>query len=128
MRKWASNEASIINNPPEHLRENVEAFKIGMEDHFIKTLGIAWLPLQDIFVFKVKHLDTEPESAKGETKKEMARNREKKKFPMKIVEEEAEDAKPLTKRAIVADIAKIFDPLGFLGPVTIRLKICLQAV
>ena len=143
IRKWACNIASLVNELPEKLRENVEAFEIGNDDHNIKTLGIAWYPLKDVFFFKVLHLDTYPESSKDLKKKERAANRQKKldEENIRLILLKPEEPLPthkhsrtssreltLSKRAIASDIAKIFDPVGFLGPVTIRLKICLQQV
>ena len=73
MRKIGSSEADIVNDLPEKLRENVEAFEFFDEDHLKKkTLGIAWQPMCDAFEFKVAHLDSVPESNKDTVRKERA--------------------------------------------------------
>ncbi len=72
MRKISSSEADIVNDLPEKLRENFEAFEFFDGDHLIKTLGIAWQPMCDAFEFKVAHLDSVPESNKDTVRKERA--------------------------------------------------------
>jgi hypothetical protein len=111
LRKWACTDPALVNSLPEKLRENVDAFELGKEDHEIKTLGIVWTPMTDDFHYKVKHLDEAPTSAKGE--KKAARRKAKLQAAVTV---------ETTKRSILADIAKIFDPLGLIAPCTIKLK------
>ena len=59
----------------------------------VKTLGVTWLPGEDVFTFNA--------------------NPPEKDFP-------------LTKRNFLKEIAKLFDPVGFLAPFIIRPKILLQ--
>ena len=57
-----------------------------------------WNPKFDVFHFKVKQIN------------------------------EAIPAKALTKRQVLSDIAKIFDPLGWLSPISIKLKSLMQEI
>lgn len=59
-----------------------------------KTLGITWLPKEDVFVFKINQLYL--------------------------------SERPTTKRTILSDIAKLYDPLGLTGPVILTAKLILQ--
>ena len=100
IRKWASNAPEIISALPEELRENAEAFDVNSpdhNDHTLKTLGIRWNPADDDFIFTVLH-----------------------------VIQQWEMLGPVTKRELLGDILKLFDPLGWLSPVTLRLKIFMQ--
>ena len=100
IRKWASNEPSIIAALPEALRENSDAFDISApehEEHSLKTLGIRWQPATDVFGFTVSHVELEYELLHR-----------------------------ITKRELLGDILKIFDPMGWLSPVTLKLKIFMQ--
>ena len=100
IRKWASNEASIIQALPEQLRENVDAFDVAQpqhNEHTLKTLGVRWRPAQDYFHYTVSH-----------------------------VEFEAELLGVITKRELLGDILKLFDPTGHLSPVTLKLKVFMQ--
>ena len=94
IRKWASNALSIINELPEELRENADAFDVSSpqhEDHTLKTLGIRWKPADDDFIFTVLH----------------------------VILEGVMEGK-ITKRELLGDILKLFDPLGWLSPVILR--------
>jgi hypothetical protein len=141
LRKFACSDPSLINNLPEKLRENVEAFEIGHSDHQIKTLGVAWQPMTDKLLFNVRHLDSPPESAKDLKRKsrQVVRSRNPDSdIPGNLnkKEDEADSAltsdlhlnPAITKRQMLSDIAKNFDPLGFLAPVLVKLKICMQQV
>ena len=86
IRKWASSEPTIISALPEELRENVSAFDVQdpeHEQHTLKTLGIRWHPAGDFFVFTVQH-----------------------------VAGEWELLGKVTKRELLGDILKLFDPNG----------------
>ena len=96
LRKWTSSLASVVLHLPEEYREGNENQQFLDKEHSIKTLGITWSPNQDAFSFKVVHLDEQL----GEGK--------------------------LTKREMLSDIAKVFDPLGWLSPVTVQLKQMMQ--
>ena len=91
LRKFASNNAQIIEDFQPNLRENEKNFT--ENDNSVKTLGIKWLPNEDIFAFTIKESD-------------------KLKF---------------TKRTMLSDISTIFDPLGLLTPVTLKLKLIIQS-
>ena len=124
LRKMGSNEPSVINCLPASARENVEAFEIGDESHTIKTLGISWIPLVDSFQFKVSHLDSHPESSKDVKRALRASHRSDSQQPVAEVGSNS----VLTRRQVLSDIAKIFDPLGLLSPCVVKLKICMQDI
>ncbi len=56
IRKWASSDASIIAELPVELRQDELAFNIGDKDHVVKTLGLKWIPVTDMFIFTVDHV------------------------------------------------------------------------
>ena len=93
LRKWTSNESSIILDLPPECREANYNVQFLDKDHTIKTLGTVWQHSEDRFVFKVSH-----------------------------IEKENFEAKVLTKTQMLSDISKSFDPLGRLSPVTKFLK------
>jgi len=55
-------------------------------------------------------------------------NAETDSFHFKINLDEDKQTAPVTKRDILSDIARIFDPLGLVGPVVIRAKLMLQVL
>ncbi|GFR15925.1 uncharacterized protein TNCT_546841 [Trichonephila clavata] len=63
-----------------------------------KTLGLLWKPHQDSFGFKISPMTSNCDSL--------------------IV----------TKKSVISSIARIFDPLGLIGPVITRAKIFLQSL
>lgn len=120
IRKWASNCPVIINNLPRAQRENIEAFEFGTGDHVIKTLGLSWYCMKDTFGFKVPQVDYFPVSA-HEAKKRV-------RFKVMGKTNQRDPHQKLTRRAMLSDVAKIYDRLGLISPVTVTLKICLQDV
>lgn len=94
LRKWCSNERSVVHNVPEDFRETSSTFRINDKDT-VKTLGLLYQPESDIFRFSVH--------------------------------QEVNNVK-VTKRSILSEIAKIFDPLGLVGPVITSAKIFMQAL
>ena len=98
LRKWTSSDPELVLRLPPEFREANEELKFLDENHTIKTLGIVWNPSSDKFIFTVSHLS----------------NNFDKETP--------------TKRRMLSDIAKIFDPLGWLTPVTLQLKHLMQQV
>ena len=100
IRKFASNCPKLITELPVEQRENAEAFDVSSPEHnthSLKILGVRWLPVEDCFVFLVNHV--------GFTEAE---------------------AKIVTKRQLLADILKLFDPTGYMAPVTLLLKAFMQ--
>jgi hypothetical protein len=67
-------------------------------DATVKTLGISWNPHNDQFVFKV------------------------------IPQSESTPPKALTKRSILSEIAKLFDPIGWVAPVIVNAKVFMQSL
>ena len=55
LRKFASNNAKIIEDLQPNLRENEKNFT--ELDYSVKTLGIEWLPNEDNFAFTIKESD-----------------------------------------------------------------------
>ena len=101
IRKWASNIPELITELDVELRENADAFDVFAdthEEHTLKTLGIRWKPMLDIFFFAVNHL-----------------------------EQQGQEVSCHTKRELLADILKLFDPMGWLSPVTLKLKEFMQS-
>lgn len=89
LRKWQSNNQSIIDNLNEHTQSSTLRFCT--EE---KTLGLIWSNSIDCLMYETKQI---------------ARNN-----PV------------ISKRIILSDIAKIFDPLGLLSPCIVFAKILLQ--
>lgn len=89
LRKWASNRPEVL---PEQL-QGTSIVPLEM-DPTIKTLGVYWNTVKDVFQFKI----TPPETPNG----------------------------LYTKRIILSEMAKLFDPLGWLAPVTVKGKILMQ--
>ncbi|XP_049284724.1 uncharacterized protein LOC125764469 [Anopheles funestus] len=92
LRKWASNDPTVINEVPEdHLDATVQ---IG-DRQAIKMLGLAWCPTEDTFQLIIDDDFHLPVSS-------------------------------LTKRCLVARIAKLYDPVGIMHPVIVTAKILMQ--
>ena len=94
LRKWSSSESSLVECLPESYRETADIKHIESEDYYIKTLGVAWKPQQDIFTFNPKSSNNSPQS----------------------------------KRQILSEVTRIFDPLGLLSPTVIQLKSFIQTL
>lgn len=88
LRKWKASHEKILENVEESERETVLNFQ-----STFKTLGIAWQPSIDSFLFKSNQK----------------------------VENTC-----WTKRTVLSEIAKMFDPLGLISPVIIKAKIIMQ--
>ena len=96
LKKWTSNVPSLVLALPAEYREANENLKFLDPTHTIKTLGVTWNPFDDLFSFEVAH----------------------------ISDDINDDG--MTKRQMLSDIAKTFDPLGWLSPVTMLLKSMIQ--
>lgn len=94
LRKWASNEPKLLSDLDKSLC-NQQTYEFKQSDS-TKTLGLAWNPQKDKFIFDSK------------------------------LEQEV-TTKP-TKRSLLSDISKLFDPLGWLTPLSITMKIMFQTV
>ncbi|XP_067129093.1 uncharacterized protein [Centruroides vittatus] len=92
LRKWTSNDPSVLEKIPKELRDSSESVKL-QEDNGIKILGINWIPQEDCFRFFIPYSDEQA---------------------------------GYTKREILSDLAKIFDPLGWLAPCVVYAKILIQ--
>ena len=98
LRKWTCSDSSITLSLPPEYREANESFEFLDTNHTIKTLGVVWNPSHDDFSFKIQQLDQQLDDTQ------------------------------MTKRKVLSDIAKIFDPLGWLSPVTLKLKHIMQNI
>ena len=96
LKKWTSNVPSLVLALPAEYREANENLKFLDPTHTIKTMGVTWNPFDDLFSFEVAH----------------------------ISDDINDDG--MTKRQMLSDIAKSFDPLGRLFPVTMLLKSMMQ--
>ncbi|GFR29563.1 pro-Pol polyprotein [Trichonephila clavata] len=97
LRKWNSNNQTLMRT---WKREGLEIHPRHSEDSsqipLAKVLGIPWNVVHDYFTIDVKGLM------------------------------ELDTSKPITKRVVLQSAGKIYDPVGFLSPYTIRLKCLLQ--
>ncbi|XP_062556850.1 uncharacterized protein LOC134221678 [Armigeres subalbatus] len=93
--KWCANHSDIVQNIPEELRGNSVEVTDDNSKTMVKTLGVAWNPIQDWFSVSVPDYD---------------------------------DVDGLTRRRLLSQLAKIFDPLGFFGPVITTAKLILREV
>ncbi|XP_036148390.1 uncharacterized protein LOC118647475 [Monomorium pharaonis] len=92
IRQWASNDARIINDLPNHA---LHASYVFADERNLKTLGISWNTRDDKIYYST--------------------------HAIKITG-------IVTKRKILSEIAKIFDPIGLLGPVVLYAKRLIQDV
>ena len=98
LRKWTCSEPQVTLSLPPEYKEANEDFEFPKDTHTNKTFGIVWNPKFDVFHFKMKQING------------------------------TMSAKALSKRQILSDTAKIFDPLGWLSPTSINLKSLLQKI
>ena len=96
LSKWTSNVHSLVLALPAEYREANENLKVLEPTHTIKTLGATWNPFDDSFSFEVAHISDDIDDG------------------------------GMTKRQMLSDIAKTFDPLGWLSPVIMLLKSMMQ--
>ncbi|GFY15303.1 integrase catalytic domain-containing protein [Trichonephila clavipes] len=97
LRKWNSNDQTLMRTWE---KEGLEAHPRHPDDSSkipsSKVLGIPWDVVHDYFTIDVKGLL------------------------------QLDTSKPITKRIVLQSAGKIYDPVGFLSPYTIRLKCLLQ--
>lgn len=93
IRKWVSNDETILNGVPESDREIKNQLEFGNNDT-VKTLSLRWNPLTDTFSYKTAQIAASDEIS--------------------------------TKRHFLSTTARIYDPMGWLGPTTILIKILFQ--
>ena len=51
LRTWSSNEPQLVTRLSNDLQEAGKAYEINDKTHQIKTLGLTWHPLEDLFVY-----------------------------------------------------------------------------
>ncbi|XP_063897002.1 uncharacterized protein LOC135118557 [Helicoverpa armigera] len=94
LRKWTSNEASILEGLPDNQKSTKANIEFSPETSNTKMLGMMWNQKQDTFTYQ-----------------------------WRLCEQ-----KSLTKRILLSEISKLYDPLGFLSPATIKAKLLFQKV
>ena len=100
IRKWCSNSKSVLDQIPEDDRETATVV-VAPDEHGVKTLGVGWHMGDDTFVFIVLDaLRHHPTLQTPDT--------------------------PLTRRKLLSSIATVFDPLGWIAPLTVCMKILFQ--
>lgn len=92
LRKWASNDASVLKNVQEEHRATPN-LTFDNDSNVIKVLGLAWNSLEDIFMYHTNPTETQ-----------------------------------FTKRSMLSELARIFDPIGFLTPITFMAKFLIQRI
>ena len=97
MRKWVSNESALLEAVPECDREITGDLDITFDTSVVKTLGLLWKPASDVISYSVRSSSL------------------------------PDDMEQLvTKRKLLSDTAKIFDPLGLLAPTIMVAKVLFQ--
>ena len=91
LKKWASNEQSLIANVPKSDLANPLIFTDKC-DFTIRTLEISWNPVTDDFSYKFS----------------------------------ANELTIWTKRTLLSETAKLYDPLGWISPIVLKLKAVFQ--
>lgn len=97
LRKWNSNSVELLNRLPDHLLEMKPQEFTSNQESTRKTLGLWWDSRNDVFHFKHSPLG-----------------------------DKAHRVNHLTKRILLSEIARLFDPLGLVSPVVVRAKVQLQ--
>lgn len=90
IRKWKSSNNEILADISDNEKEKLLDF-----ESTVKTLGIAWQPSTDTFIFKSNRM--------------ISNNN-------------------WTKRKVLSEISKLFDPLGWMAPFVIKSKILMQQI
>ena len=98
LRKWTCTLPELVLRLPAEYREANEEFKFLDETHTIKMLGVVWVSSSDKFIVTVSHLSNDLDEA------------------------------TITKRKMLSDIAKIFDPRAWLSTVSLELKHLMKQV
>ena len=97
LRKWISNEPSVMDSIPVEKREIIQTVDIDFDNSVTtKTLGVHWNPRNDMFVYKININDTDDEI--------------------------------VTKRRLLSQSARVFDPLGLVSPTMMKAKIMFQGL
>ncbi|GFT83888.1 pro-Pol polyprotein [Nephila pilipes] len=97
LRKWNSNDQTLMKTwEYEGLETHPRHSENNSRVQSSKVLGIPWNVIHDYFTIDVKGLI------------------------------ELDTSKPVTKRIVLQSAGKIYDPVGFLSPYTIKLKCLLQ--
>ena len=98
LSKWTCSEPQVTFSVLPGYRQANEELEHLLDRLTIKIVRIVWNPKFDVFYFKVKKIS------------------------------ETNSAKALTKQQVLTDIEKIFDPMGWLSPICIKLKRLMQDI
>ena len=100
IRKWCSNSQEVLDKIPDDDRETATVV-VAPDEHGVNTLGVGWNMNEDTFVFLIPDaLKEHPVLKSG--------------------------ASTMTRRKLLSAIATVFDPVGWLSPLTVRMKILFQ--
>ena len=91
LKKWATNTPSLLQDIDQSELVDPLLFS-DTSDFSIKTLGVAWHPIDDVFSY---HLNTSEISS-------------------------------WTKRNLLSEAARLYDPMGWISPITLRFKALFQ--
>lgn len=97
LRGWASNEPSVVNSVADTRSSDTTCLG---KSEIERTLGLMWNHKRDTLSFNVNLRNTPPEVVRGEI--------------------------PPTKRQVTSAVMSIFDPLGFVSPITVVGKALIQ--
>ena len=100
IRKWCSNSQEVLDKIPDDDRETATVV-VAPDEHGVKTLGVGWNMNEDTFVFLI------PEALKEHSVLKSG-------------------ASTMTRRKLLSAIATVLDPVGWLSPLTVRMKILFQ--
>ncbi|XP_062535226.1 uncharacterized protein LOC134204420, partial [Armigeres subalbatus] len=95
LRKWTSNSPAITAHIPAELRDERTTFSLDSSSAPIKTLGLQWQPVDDVFRYSAPKWSNEG---------------------------------PISRRIVLSDTARLYDPLGLVGPVVVLAKLFVQAL
>lgn len=95
LRKWSSNSPTILSKIPAELRDERTSFSLDSPSAPIKTLGLQWQPMDDLFRYSVPKWSQEGS---------------------------------ITRRTVLSDTARLYDPLGLIGPVVLLAKLFVQTL
>jgi len=113
LRKWDSNSKELLE-------------KINDEEHVLENNIVSRGVLEDVNTYAdsvTRTLDVQNNEAKVLG---ILWDKDKDEFVFKLGETKLEAKKKYTKRNILGKIASIYDPIGFLSPIIVKLKFCLR--
>ena len=98
LRKWSASDLKVLEGVPLCDREIQDTLDLDYDKAITKTLGVYWNPASDTFLYKVNFSDASSDSAET----------------------------VVTKRQLLSESARVFDPLGLISPTVMCAKIMFQ--